>query len=348
MSLPAPRTADPQDAPAIRWGILAPGGIARTFARAVAVGTGSSVVAVGSRSTERAQAFADDHGIARVHGSYEDLVADEQVDAVYIASPHSAHHEHALLCLRAGKPVLVEKAFTRNVPEASEVLEVAREGGLLVAEAMWSRYLPHYDVVRHAVETGLLGDLVQVSADHGQLLHPDGPARLAQPELAGGALLDLGVYPISFADMVLAAAGAGGVSAESVSATATLTDLGVDAHTTVVVASDAGARGVLTSTMSAATPCVAVVSGTRARLELDRTFYNPTIVRLVASDGTVVDEFDGEFDKARGFSYEAAEFARALTAGESETASMPHAATMRVMATMDEVRRQVGVSYPGE
>ena len=207
------------EAPAIRWGVLAPGGIANTFAAAVHEGTRSRVVAVGSRSLERAQEFSGRHGVARAHGSYADLVADPDVDAVYVASPHSEHHEHALLALRAGKPVLVEKAFTRNLREADEVLGLARSGGLLAAEAMWSRYLPHYDVVRRTVAAGTLGDVVLVEADHGQLLWPDGPARLSQPELAGGALLDLGVYPLSFADHVLG--GLGGVASRG-----TLTDLG--------------------------------------------------------------------------------------------------------------------------
>ena len=195
MKLPEPRTPDPHEAPGIRWGVLGPGGIARTFADAVAVGTAGVVAAVGSRSLERAQAFAAEFGIDRAHGSYDDLVADDGVDAIYVASPHSEHHAHALLAVGAGKPVLVEKAFTRSAAEAREVFAAAQERGLLVAEAMWSRYLPHYDVVRQAVESGLIGEVTTVFADHGQYLYPNGPARLSQPELAGGALLDLGVYP---------------------------------------------------------------------------------------------------------------------------------------------------------
>ncbi len=183
LRLPEPRTPDPHDAPAIRWGILAPGGIAHAFADAVAVGTASSVVAVGSRSRERAQDFADEFAIPRAHGSYEELVADTEVDAVYVASPHSEHRDHALLALEAGKPVLVEKAFTRSAAEAREVLAAAERQGLLVVEAMWSRFLPHYDVVRHVVETGLIGELVSVFADHGQRLYPDGPG----PALPAGA-----------------------------------------------------------------------------------------------------------------------------------------------------------------
>ena len=343
LRLPEARTPDPHDAPAIRWGILAPGGIAHAFADAVAVGTASSVVAVGSRSLERAKDFADEFGIPRAHGSYQDLVADPEVDAVYVASPHSEHRDHALLAIEAGKPVLVEKAFTRSAAQAREVLAAASERGLLVVEAMWSRFLPHYDVVRHVVETGLIGELVTVFADHGQRLYPDGPARLSQPELAGGALLDLGVYPVSFADLVLGAP-------SSVSAHGTLTPLGVDATTTVTVSGDGGAQGLLSCTMAGVTPCTAVVAGTEARLELSGAFYGAgSTIRLVDRHNETIDERPGGLgDDVRGFSYEAAEFARCLVAGETESPLMPHATTLRVMETMDDVRRQVGVVYPGE
>jgi predicted dehydrogenase len=239
--------------------------------------------------------------------------------------------------------VLVEKAFTRSAAEAREVLDAAAEQDLLVVEAMWSRFLPHYDVVRHVVETGLIGELVSVFADHGQRLYPAGPARLSQPELAGGALLDLGVYPVSFADLVLGAP-------TSVSAAGTLTDLGVDATTTITVTGAGGGHGVLSCTMAGVTPCTAVVAGTEARLELSGTFYGAgSTIRLVSRTNEVLDERPGGLtDDVRGFSYEAAEFARCLVAGETESPLLPHATTLRVMETMDDVRRQIGVVYPGE
>ena len=340
-TLAASTVPDPMEAPAIRWGVLGPGGIANVFADAVHEGTRSQVVAVGSRSLDRAREFADRHGVQRAHGSYADLVADADVDAVYVASPHSEHHEHALLALRAGKPVLVEKAFTRSLREADEVLETASAAGLLAAEAMWSRYLPHYDVIRRTIEVGTLGEVVVVDADHGQLLWPDGPARLSQPELAGGALLDLGVYPISFADHVL-----GGL--DDITARGTLTDLGVDATTTISARGPGGELAQLWCSMAGATSCPARVVGTRARLEVEgRFYYVASAVRLVGPDDTVLDEFVPEVS-THGFRFEAAEVARALEAGRLETWSMPWDATRRVMAAMDEVRRQVGVVYPGE
>ena len=341
LTLAASTVPDPMEAPAIRWGVLGPGGIANVFADAVHEGTRSRVVAVGSRSSQRAQDFATRHGVERAHASYDDLVADPDVDAVYVASPHSEHHAHALLALRAGKPVLVEKAFTRSLREADEVLSTAEGAGLLAAEAMWSRYLPKYDVIRRTVEAGTLGEVVVVDADHGQLLWPDGPARLSQPELAGGALLDLGVYPVSFADHVL-----GGLDA--VTAHGTLTDLGVDATTTIQGRGPGGGIADLWCSMAAATSCPARVVGTRARLEVGGRFYDArSTVRLVGPDESVLDEFVPTVT-THGFRYEAAEVARALAAGRLETWSMPWAATRRVMAAMDEVRRQVGVVYPGE
>ncbi|WP_420485478.1 Gfo/Idh/MocA family protein [Intrasporangium calvum] len=340
--LPEARVADPREAPAIRWGILAPGGIANEFAAAVASGTASTVVAVGSRSEQRARDFAGRHGVPRAYGSYAELVADDTVDAVYIASPHSEHHDHALLAIEAGKPVLVEKAFTRNVTEARAVIRAGADRGLLVAEAMWARYLPHYDVVRQVVDDGLLGDVVLVRADHSQRLFPDGPDRLALPELAGGALLDLGVYPVAFADHLLG-------PPASVAARGSLTELGVDSTVGIVLAYASGAVAVLTSSMLARTPCGAEIVGTAARLEIDGPFYSPTGMRLLSPAGEVLAERPGALpDPLRGFSYQAAEFARCLAAGSRESSYVPHAATLRVMSTMDEIRAQVGVRYPGE
>jgi predicted dehydrogenase len=222
--------------------VLAPGGIAHDWAEALHARTQSRVVAAGSRSLERAEEFASRFGVERAYGSYESLVEDREIDAVYVASPHSEHHDHALLALNAGKPVLVEKAFTRNATEAMAVVEAARTHGLLAVEAMWARFLPHFDVVRRCLEDGLLGEVRTVEADHGQLLYPDGPQRMADPALAGGALLDLAIYPISFAHLAL-----GGFT--GVQATGTLVDTGVDGSETIAVTGPDGAIGTLSSTM---------------------------------------------------------------------------------------------------
>jgi len=339
-TLPHSRIPDPIDAPAVRWGVLAPGGIAHDWTAALHTRTKSRVVAVGSRSLERAQAFATRFGAERAYGSYESLVSDPEVDAIYIASPHSEHHDHAVLALGAGKPVLVEKAFTRNAVEAASVIEAARARGLLAVEAMWARFLPHYDVVRRCLEAGLLGEIVTVEADHGQLLYPDGPRRLVDPELAGGALLDLAIYPVSFARMVL------GTFSE-VRAAGTLTTSGVDASETVAVTGASGAIGTLSSTMLAKTPCSASISGTSARLEIDGWFYQPTTVRLLDPDDREVDRYEPP-DRHHGLAYEAAEFARLLAAGKTESDLLPLDETLEIMRALDEVRRQLGVRFPGE
>jgi predicted dehydrogenase len=338
-TLAEPTVPDPMEAPPVRWGVLGPGSIANTFALAVRGGTRSQVVAVGSRDADRASIFARRHGVARSYGSYEALVAADDVDAVYVATPHSEHREHALLALGAGKPVLVEKAFARSLAETDEVLGAARAAGLFAGEAMWSRYLPHYDVLRRTVEEGTLGDVVLVQADHGQRLWPDGPQRLADPDLAGGSLLDLGVYPVAFADHVLGAL-------DEVAARGTLSPEGVDV-TVGVTARHGDALARMTSTMAGATPCTAFVAGTAARVDLAARFYRPTTLTLLGPDDTVLDTWEPE-QPSHGFRYQVAEVARALEAGRTEPWSVPWEATRRVMAVLDDARRQVGVAYPGE
>lgn len=342
MTLPVARTPDPRDAPALRWGVLGAGGIAATMTTALQEGTRQQVVAVGSRDLGRARAFAGRFGIGRAHGSYEDLVADPEVDAVYVASPHSEHHDHALLAIAAGKHVLVEKAFTRNAAEADAVLEAADDAGVTCIEAMWSRFLPGYDVVRQAVLDGLVGDVRLVQADHGQLLYPDGPERLADPALAGGALLDLGVYPIHLAAMLLP-------DVVEVTATGTLTPLGVDEQENVTLRDASGALAALSATMSATSPTVATVAGTKARLDLQGPFFQPSTIRLVDPNDRTLDVWEPPTrDALLGLRYEAAELARCVADGTPESPLLPWSETRRVMALMDEVRSQLGVVLPGE
>ncbi|KNX37072.1 Gfo/Idh/MocA family protein [Luteipulveratus halotolerans] len=341
-TLPQPRTPDPQDAPPLRWGVLGPGGIASSFVAALRAGTQQQVVAAGSRDLGRAQAFADRFGVASAYGSYEALVNDPDVDVVYVASPHSEHREHALLALEAGKHVLVEKAFARSRAEAQEVVGLARSKGLFCMEAMWARFLPHYDVVRQAVEGRLIGSLRTIVADHGQRLFPGGPERLSSPALAGGALLDLNVYPISFAAMLMP-------HITSVSATGVLTDEGVDEQENVTLHGPAGEMAVCISTMSAQTANTAVVAGDSARVEIDGWFYQPNAVRLVEVGDVELDRYEpGADDREHGLRYEAAEVARCISAGRTESEIMPLDETLRVMGLMDDVRRQLGVTFPGE
>jgi len=336
-ALDLPTAPDPLDAPPLRWGILGAGGIARRFAREVPAHSSGQVVAVGSRDAARATAFAEEHGIARAHGSYVELVADPDVEAVYVASPHSEHRDHALLAIEAGKHVLVEKAFTRSAAEARDVFAAARERGVFVMEAMWTRFLPHMIAIRHLVETGALGEVVSLHADHGQRLDHDPAGRMLNPALAGGALLDLGVYPVSLAHDLL------GVP-DSVLASGALSDTDVDGQETMLLRYGTRTLAVCSATLWARTPTRAAISGTEAMIEVDGPFYTPTsfTVHRGSEHITVRSEVAG------GFEYEAAEVARCVREGRTESPTMSWADTLAVLETMDEVRRQIGVVYPGE
>lgn len=329
---------DPRSAPAVRWGILGAGGIASVFTEAVTAHTQSAVVAVGSRAQGRADEFAARHAIGRAHGSYESLVADPEVQVVYVASPHSEHLEHALLAIAAGKHVLVEKAFTVNAAEAERVLDAARAAGVFVMEAMWTRFLPHVVVMRDVLARGEIGEPVGVIADHGQNMgHHPATHRLHDRELAGGALLDLGVYPVSFAHDLFGAP-------DRVRAVGALTPTGVDGQVSIALGF-AAVQASLHTTLHANTATTAVVFGTHGRMEIEGRFYAPTRFTVVRDDGRRW-TYDGIVDA--GMQYEAAEVARCVTEGLSESPLMTWQGTLDVMRTMDEIRHQIGLVYPSE
>lgn len=331
-------TEDPRTAPPIRWGILGAGGIAAAFAEAVRSTTRAQIVAVGSRNATRAARFATAHGIPTTHIGYRELVEDPQVDVVYVATPHSEHREHALLAIAAGKHVLVEKAFTRSVGEAQEVFDAARAAGVFVMEAMWTRHLPHVAALHQVVESGEVGDIVTLHADHGQYFDFDPTSRLYDPALAGGALLDLGVYPVSFAHDLLG-------TPDAVRAVGTLTETGVDGQISMVLSYGERTQAVLSTTLWAATPTTAVISGTEGTITVAGSFYTPTSFRVQRRDGR-----SWTFDQPipHGLQYEAAEVARRVAEGATESPRMTWADTLAVLRTLDDVRAQVGVVYPGE
>jgi predicted dehydrogenase len=315
----------------VRWGILGTGGIASAFVADLQLADSGVAVAVGSRSQESANRFADTFGISSRHASYSSLVANPDVDVIYVATPHPMHHDNAILALRAGKHVLVEKPFTMNAAEAREIVRVARERGLFAMEAMWTRFLPHVAVIRDWLARGVLGDIVTVTADHGQWFAEDRGFRLFAPELGGGALLDLGVYPVSFASMVL------GTPSRIVS----LSDpafTGVDAQTSMLFGYDSAAQAVLTCTLRAKSPTRAAIVGTDARIEIEGDFYAPVAVTLIPRQGdpTRVESVH----EGRGLRHQADEVARRLTAGNLESPLMPLEETISIMATMDTVLAQ--------
>jgi len=341
-TLPASRVPDPASAPALRWGILAPGWIASAFATAARTHTNQQLVAVGSRSLDRARDFADRYGIARVHGSYEELVADPQVDAIYVASPHSEHAAQSLLAIQAGKHVLVEKAFTRNAHEARKVVDAARHHGVGLMEAMWTRFLPRIDIVRQLLEDGVLGELQLLVADHGQALTH--VRRLVDPTLAGGGLLDLGIYPISFASFVLG-------TPSKIHSAGELTDAGVDRQLSAIFSGyedHRHAQALVSCTIAAKTPTTAVIAGDQARIELDGDFYTPGPVRLVFPDGQSLTAPSAPIAGHQGLAYEIAHFAQLINDGFTESPQLSLDETVSIMETLDELRAQRGVRFPGE
>lgn len=313
---------------ALRWGIVGTGKIARTFASDLAYITEGTVQAVGSRSLESAKQFAREFEVPDAHGSYEELVSNPNVDAVYVATPHPMHRSNALLVLNAGKPVLVEKAFTMNAGEAREVVGLAREKNLFLMEAMWTRFLPHVVKIRELVASGALGKIVAFEADHGKWFPEDPTSRLFAPELGGSALLDLGVYPISFASMLLG-------KPTSMKCVVEPAFTGVDGYCSMLFTYEQGVQSILTCTSSARTATRACISGTEARIEIDGDFYAPGGFSLISKKGEV-ERF--EFPtQGRGLHHQAIEVAQRIWNGEIESPWMPLDETVEIMATMDEV-----------
>ncbi len=250
--------------PEFRWGIIGTGGIAKAFARDLSYFNSHIVQAVGSRSLEKASDFALEFPGCTSYGSYEELVADPMIDAVYVATPHPQHVANTILALNAGKPVLCEKPFAVNAIQAQAMVTASRENGVALLEAMWTRFLPHIGQLRELLSSGVIGQVINVEADHGQYLIDSKNPRLTEPSLAGGALLDLGIYPVSFAHLVLG-------KPARITATGVLTEKGVDCQASAIFDYDNGAQAVMTTTLMTGTPCRATIAGTLGRIEIDRT-----------------------------------------------------------------------------
>ena len=323
----------------VRWGILGTGFIARTQT-ADLVGCGFTVTAVGSRLLSSAEAFAAEFDIPAAHGSYEELVADPNVDAIYVATPHPFHAENALLALRAGKHVLVEKAFTLNAAQAREVVATAAQLGLVVMEAMWTRFLPHMLRIREIIAAGTIGDVRTLIADHNQDLPKDPLHRLNNPALGGGALLDLGIYPVSFAFDLFGAP-------ETVRAIAAMTATGVDRQAAILLGFGDGRQAVLHTALDTRGPNTASIIGTGGRIEVDAVWYSPTTFMVFDENGEVVERFENTVSH-RGMQFQAWEFERRIRTTDTTAVILPPRESVRIMETLDEVRAQIGLSYPDE
>ena len=321
------------------WGILGAGWIAGQFATDLAA-TGHRIAAVGSRSQDSADAFAATHGIPNAHASYEALVADPSVDAVYVATPHPFHAEHAKLVLNAGKHVLVEKPFTLNAAEAREVVALAESRGLVVLEAMWTRWLPHMIRLREIIAAGTLGDIRTVIADHNQKISDDPKHRLNDPDLGGGALLDLGIYPVSLAWDILGAPA-------SITAISSPTATGVDRQTAILLGYEGGRQAVLHTALDTLGPNTAAIIGTDARVEIDAVWYSPTTFTVYDHTNAVIERFEHPV-VSRGMQFEAEALERLVADGMTVGAELPPAETVAIMETLDTIREQIGLSYPNE
>ena len=320
----------------IRWGVVGPGRIAEKVVEDFAVVDGARPLAVASRSLDRARAFADRHGLERAHGSYADILADPDVDVLYVATPHPQHHVLALAALRAGKALLVEKAFTATTAGAAEVVDVARETGVFVMEAMWTRFLPAVVALRDLVADGAIGEVRSVQADLGVAKEYDPADRLFDLALGGGALLDLGVYVVSFAQMLLG-------TPERVVAAGSLFPSGADAEASLLLDYGDGRAATLTTSLRNALPGQARVFGTTGWIDVLPRFHHPeTIVlhRVGADPETITRSPLGA-----GYAHELIEVTECVRAGRAESSVMPLADTLAVQTLLGEAADQLGVRH---
>jgi predicted dehydrogenase len=320
----------------IRWGIVGPGRIAENVVRDFAVVEGATAVAVASRSAERADDFARRHGIPRAHGSYAAILADPDVDVLYLATPHPQHAAIALGAIDAGKALLVEKAFTATLAGAREVVDRARATGTFVMEAMWTRFQPAVVRVRELIADGAIGEVRAVQADLGVQRAYDPADRLFDLALGGGALLDLGVYVVSFAQMLMGAP-------DTVAAAGSLFDTGADAEAGLLLGWADGRTAALSTSLRGPTPGQARVFGTGGWIDVLPRFHHPDVIvlhRNGAEPETIARPHLGG-----GYAHELIEVAECLRAGATESSVMPLADTLAVQDVLEQAARQLGVHH---
>lgn len=336
-ALPTSRVAPPMDAPSLRWGILGSGWIAGQFIASVRAHTRQEIAAVGSRSQAKADAFAREWGIPTAHGGYEALVADPSLDVIYVATPHNLHHEHVLLALGAGKHVFVEKPMALNRAQAAEMVALAREKGVFFAEALWTYFLPKFDVLQQVLDDGVLGEIKSVYTDYGEYFTRD--HRIFDPALAGGPLLDLGTYPVSLLTKLL------GVPQSVIGASQT-DPSGVHGQLSVIMRDAAGNQGTMSTTIYGFTPTNAVIVGTRGAVRFGSEFNLPGPFDVISADGKTVLRYDEPVGRHfEGLHFEAAEVARCIAAGAVETERRSWRATLDTMAALDLICAATGIRF---
>ncbi len=325
----------------MKMAILGAGGIAGIMAETIAKMDEVERYAIGSRDQAKAQAFAEKYGFQKAYGSYEAMLDDPDIDLVYIAVPHSHHHKWTLEALNAGKHVLCEKAFAVNERQTREMIELSEKKGLLLAEAIWTRYMPSRQMITEIVERGDIGRPRTISANLGYRI--DMNERMVRPELAGGCLLDLTVYTLNFASMVW------GDDIRRISASCVMTDTGVDGQDTVMIEYQDDRMASLFTTMYTLTNRMGLICGTEGFIEV-QNINNPEQIRVYSPDRTGP-ELRACLDvpeQITGYEYEVLACMKAIEEGRTECPEMPHSQTIQIMCQMDQIRRQFGIVYPGE
>ncbi len=326
----------------INIAILGAGNIAGTMARTLngmeEKGRQFCCYAVAARDLDRAEAFAKEHGFEKAYGSYEDMLADEYVDLVYIATPHGYHYEHIKLCLDHNKHVLCEKAFTLNAAQAREVFAIAKEKNLLLTEAIWPRYQPMRKILKDLLDSGIIGKVHMMHANIA--FHSDYVPRMSRPELGGGALLDIGVYPLNLAIMAF------GDNVTKVDSSAQLTEDGVDAQESISLHFADGKFAVIVASMYGYGDTSAMFFGEKGRVVLENIF-NPISLTVYNGHGELVEKIDRP-EQITGYEYEVRSCMNAIESGELECPEMPHKDTIFMMDLMDGLRAQWGMKYPCE
>lgn len=331
--LPKPNLPAALSAPGMGWGILGPGWIASQFARSLNNLTVSKVAAVGSRSLNRSQQFAAEFGDenTRAYGSYAEVLEDPSVEVIYVAVPHSGHHALALQAINAGKHVLVEKPFALNAVQAQEMADAARAAGVFVMEAMWSRLLPVGNVIRQVLDSGMLGQILSINADFASQFEVDLNSRIYDPALGGGALLDLGIYPVALSAMVSPAR-------EVAHAAGRMTSTGVDATFNAVINNHDGSTTSVFSSIEVTSPHRAWIAGTKATLEIGPPIYAATRLVLRGADGQLADSQEFvEHSPETGLGWEAAHVAWCISQGLTQSPLMPLEETITIARTLDEI-----------
>ncbi|MBO6214575.1 MAG: Gfo/Idh/MocA family oxidoreductase [Lachnospiraceae bacterium] len=325
----------------MKVGILGAGSIAGTMAGTIGRMSEADNYAIASRDKAKAEAFAAKYGVERAYGSYEEFLADDEIDLVYIATPHSNHYEWTIKALEAGKNVLCEKAFAANAGQAKEMVAKAREKGLLLAEAIWTRYMPSRQIISDVIKSGELGEIRTVSANLCYKI--DMNDRIVNPALAGGSLLDLTVYPLNFASMIF------GNDIKRIAAAMVPTETGVDGQDSVMIEYNDGRMATMFTSIFGQGDRRGLVVGSKGYLRVEN-INNPQSIEVCVLDGSShkVTREIAVPPQITGYEYEVLACRRAIEAGETECSEMPHSETIEIMEQMDNIRRQFGIVFPFE